>query len=245
MEKSTHELWKPIPGYGGKYEASDQGRVRSFARPSSPGRVLRQWIGRGGYPRVSVGGRIYSVHRLIALTFHANPHGHPLVRHLDDVPTHNAASNLAWGTYSENGKDVVILGNHPKSNTTHCPAGHPYEGENLMLRGDGSRKCRLCIRELKNAPTTCAVCGKTVASQNLRRHQRGIECETPESAARRSALAPATHCTRGHEYTKENTILRPMKNRPNPRRVCRECERERDRRRNASRGVRVVGEEGP
>lgn len=231
MEKSIHELWKPIPGYGGKYEASDQGRIRSFARPSAPGYVLKPVIARGGYPRVSLAGRNYSVHRLVALAFHPNPHGHPLVRHLDDVPTHNAASNLAWGTYSDNGKDVVILGNHPKSNTAHCPSGHAYEGENLMLRSDGSRKCRECIRALKKAPTACEVCGATVASRNLRRHQASIECKTPEAEARRDSLAPRTQCVRGHEYTPENTILRRKQNRPNPARVCRECEEERSRNR--------------
>lgn len=27
---------------------------------------------------------------------------------------------------------------------THCPAGHPLEGENLGRHADGSRKCRTC-----------------------------------------------------------------------------------------------------
>lgn len=225
------EQWRAIPGYGGRYEASDQGRVRSFAQPSRPGYVLRPWIGRGGYPRVSLAGRIQSVHRLIALAFHPNPNGHPVVRHLDDVPTHNVPSNLAWGTYSENAKDVVVLGNHPKSNLSHCPAGHPYDGENLMLRGDGSRKCRACIRAIKSTPVCCEVCGNTVVKGNLNRHQASIECETPESVARRAALAPVTHCPRGHEYTEENTIYERQKNTPNRSRKCRACKQARDRRR--------------
>jgi len=27
---------------------------------------------------------------------------------------------------------------------THCPQGHPYSGENLLLRSDGRRVCRTC-----------------------------------------------------------------------------------------------------
>jgi hypothetical protein len=29
---------------------------------------------------------------------------------------------------------------------THCPRGHPYEGENLYARPDGGRDCRKCMR---------------------------------------------------------------------------------------------------
>jgi hypothetical protein len=34
---------------------------------------------------------------------------------------------------------------------THCPKDHPYEGENLYLRPNGSRVCRACLREQKRA----------------------------------------------------------------------------------------------
>lgn len=29
---------------------------------------------------------------------------------------------------------------------THCPQGHPYSGENLSIKKDGSRRCRACHR---------------------------------------------------------------------------------------------------
>jgi hypothetical protein len=29
---------------------------------------------------------------------------------------------------------------------THCPEGHPYSGENLNIRRDGTQKCRACAR---------------------------------------------------------------------------------------------------
>lgn len=30
---------------------------------------------------------------------------------------------------------------------THCPSGHEYAGDNLLLCADGARKCRACHRE--------------------------------------------------------------------------------------------------
>jgi hypothetical protein len=30
---------------------------------------------------------------------------------------------------------------------THCPKGHPYDGDNLGIRPDGSRRCRACGRD--------------------------------------------------------------------------------------------------
>jgi HNH endonuclease len=31
-------------------------------------------------------------------------------------------------------------------NKTHCPHGHPYTGENLVINSKGSRECRTCIK---------------------------------------------------------------------------------------------------
>lgn len=30
---------------------------------------------------------------------------------------------------------------------THCPHGHPYSGDNLCARANGTRECRACMRE--------------------------------------------------------------------------------------------------
>lgn len=32
---------------------------------------------------------------------------------------------------------------------THCPAGHPYSGDNLLIRRGGQRGCRTCLRRQK------------------------------------------------------------------------------------------------
>ena len=39
---------------------------------------------------------------------------------------------------------------------THCPQGHPYSGDNLHVRPDGSRHCRACHRERERARRAAA-----------------------------------------------------------------------------------------
>lgn len=33
---------------------------------------------------------------------------------------------------------------HHERSVTHCPQGHAYEGDNLIVRSDGKRRCRSC-----------------------------------------------------------------------------------------------------
>lgn len=92
------EQWKPIPGYGRNYEASNLGRVRR----TETGKVLSQFsAGRGG-KNVSVtiwcdGSKsTIRVHRLILLAFAGLPRPGYEATHLDGVLNNNALSNLAW-----------------------------------------------------------------------------------------------------------------------------------------------------
>lgn len=36
-----------------------------------------------------------------------------------------------------------------KPRKTHCPQGHPYAGTNLLILGDGQRRCLICTRETR------------------------------------------------------------------------------------------------
>lgn len=160
-------MWEPVVGYEGFYEVSDRGEVRSLdrvvhdkTRRGEPrtrvirGRVLRPGVRRrDGYRHVnlSVGGDKSSqlVHQLVARAFHGErPTDSPCVRHLDGDSTNNQASNLRYGTYSENAYDMGRHGTNPRLNNTHCPQGHPYSGDNLVLgtrpNGDKYRRCRTC-----------------------------------------------------------------------------------------------------
>ena len=39
--------------------------------------------------------------------------------------------------------------NHANRNKTHCPKGHPLEGDNVTVWADGKRRCRTCRNEGK------------------------------------------------------------------------------------------------
>lgn len=113
------EEWRTIPGFGGAYEVSSFGRVRSLDRGNinSVG-VLR--ILRGKMLSLSQDSEGYSqvgllqsgaetkvrVHRLVALAFLSNPLCHPVVDHRDRNRRNNAPENLRWASYSDNRRNT-------------------------------------------------------------------------------------------------------------------------------------------
>ena len=94
----TH--WRPVPGYTGLYEVSEDGRVRN-ARTK---RVLSRKTERNGYVRVHLSkdgcSKSVLLHRVVAAAFVPNPDGLPTVNHIDEDKANNAASNLEWSGMS-------------------------------------------------------------------------------------------------------------------------------------------------
>jgi hypothetical protein len=98
-----------------KYVVSDDGRVFSLVQ-----RQVRQLTPgmRGkyrGFTLVHRSGALRSSyqHRLVAETFHGLPGLGMETRHLDGDRFNNSASNLAWGTRSENMRDKERHGTAP------------------------------------------------------------------------------------------------------------------------------------
>lgn len=92
--------WKPIPSLPTAM-AHPSGRVASLDKFGN----LRERFGTetgGGYIAVTVKGKLYRMHRLIAETFCPNPSGFPIVNHIDEDKLNNCASNLEWCTYQHN-----------------------------------------------------------------------------------------------------------------------------------------------
>lgn len=121
------EVWKPIPGYEGFYEASDKGRVRSVERiivlkdklgKDRPcvhkSRILkpceRTYIRSNIKPRKQVvlcvhpNKKSYDVHRIIASTFVPNPNNYDTVNHIDGDQFNNTPSNLEWISKADNNR---------------------------------------------------------------------------------------------------------------------------------------------
>lgn len=96
------EIWKDIQGYGGKYQVSNLGRVRSILR----NKILIPKKTKKGYLRI----RLYEnnhcknivIHRLVAFAFIPNPENKPQVNHKDGNKENNCVSNLEWCSCYEN-----------------------------------------------------------------------------------------------------------------------------------------------
>lgn len=102
------ETWKPVPGYEGRYEVSDQGRVWSVRLY----KMLRPGPSNYGHLSVSLGWpqRTHMVHILVLTAFVGpRPKGMEC-RHLDGDPKNNKVENLKWGTRRENILEAVWHG---------------------------------------------------------------------------------------------------------------------------------------
>lgn len=115
------EIWKDIPGYNGKYQASTSGRIRrlycvrqgKFYKLKTPV-IVNQFVNKSKnskynsipYKKVHIcyNGRVetLSVHILIAKTFLPNPNNLPEVNHIDKDTFNNRVTNLEWCTISYN-----------------------------------------------------------------------------------------------------------------------------------------------
>lgn len=92
------EIWRTIHGYGGQYQVSDQGRVRSLKFGKE--RILKPIRHLSGYLNVSLcknrEHKMYKVHRLVAQAFIPNPDNLPQVNHKDENKENNSVQNLEW-----------------------------------------------------------------------------------------------------------------------------------------------------
>lgn len=127
MNAVCKETWKDIPGYEGKYQASDQGRIRSVDRQvqgrnwhsghsftrNLRGRVLRPGkFCKTGHLSVVLGRGTAGkpVHQLVMLAFVGPcPPGHE-VCHANGDPGDNRLINLRYDTRTNNILDVFRQG---------------------------------------------------------------------------------------------------------------------------------------
>lgn len=95
-------MWKDVPGWEHRYEASDTGKIRN----KNTGHLIIGDENNMGYNRVTFyhGQRRERVfrHRLIAKMFIDNPNGYDEVNHIDEDKSHNSSDNLEWVTRTMN-----------------------------------------------------------------------------------------------------------------------------------------------
>ena len=185
--------WRAIPGFEGRYEASDTGSIRSLPRVIQTkrgprrieGRVLKPGkLGNTNHRHVVLEGRVdRTVHSLVLEAFVGPcPQGME-ARHLDDDPTNNRLDNLIWGSRSENSGDAIRNNKHFHSGLTHCKRGHELTPENTQQHGPNTTRAEGNRR-------TCLAC---------RRDRQALY----ESGQR---VIPEGFCPQGHPKIPENRI---------------------------------------
>jgi hypothetical protein len=166
------EIWKDIPGFEGRYQVSDLGRVRSLPymqwsttkrglpfQRFKEGRVLKAGPHPGGYLLVQLidaEGARHSclIHRLVAEAFVDNHTGACVVNHKDGVKTNNTPQNLEWVTSAENNRHARQTGLHRQHRfaVIGTPTGGgsdvQYESQiaaEIALAGRGSSAIHHCL----------------------------------------------------------------------------------------------------
>lgn len=124
LDSLPDEEWLPVPGYEGRYDVSNMGRVRSYLsrdgrKPRmTPQHLLRQVGNPSGYRIVGLmcDGRLrtVTVHSLVLKAFVGNRPSGQVACHKGDARLDNRLSMLRWDTQASN---IIEARSHRKMNS--------------------------------------------------------------------------------------------------------------------------------
>lgn len=122
------EIWRDIEGFGGCYQVSNLGRVKSLKFGKE--KILTPTINSSGYYHTCLrkDGRSVTVyiHRIVAQAFLPNPDNLPLINHKDEDKTNNRVENLEWCSAYYNLHYGSAIENLIKSIKTHPYFSKPH-----------------------------------------------------------------------------------------------------------------------
>lgn len=172
------EEWRTIPGHT-DYEVSSLGRVRSYKR-CGPDGIPMLFSGRPdptGYPRATVDGKLYYIHRLVALAWHGPRPDGMQIDHVNHQRNDNRPENLRYVTYDENRSRTRV-----RPPATHCRRGHPLTEDNVYVTpSTGARICRTCRRRaMTMRHANDCYCGRPLERAAQPRDRYRSEVEVPK-----------------------------------------------------------------
>ena len=96
---NTIEIWKDIPGYEGKYQASNLGNIKSLNYSNTKkSRILKGGLTKDGYLQVVLYlngyGKNFTIHRLIWNSFKGIITDDYQINHINEIKTDNKLINL-------------------------------------------------------------------------------------------------------------------------------------------------------
>lgn len=156
------EQWKDIPGFEGRYQVSNLGRVKSLAFKQrythwrtgaelfrqTREKILAVQLINSGYEIVHLHlgnkRKAFLVHRLVASAFLPGP-AFPTINHKNGIKTNNSASNLEWATYSQNHNHAVEMG----LNLQALPVSDPITGVRYPSISRAARLARKSHRKVR------------------------------------------------------------------------------------------------
>ena len=152
------EEWRKIPGYGNRYSASSEGRIRN----DKTGRIMKTKVNTNGQECVmlSVRGLRYNcrVSRLVCLAFYGEPENDEFEAvHLDGKYLNNRPENLQWMTR----RDSINLA---FSRGTRVPRS--MRAVRVVETGEVFPSIRACARALGIAPEGIRRCFQDKYSQS-------------------------------------------------------------------------------
>lgn len=173
MIESDFEVWKDIKGYGGYYQVSNLGNVKSLDRyikyPNGcehffKGKNIKFIKDKDGYNVVNLKkhqkGKFSRVNRLVAQAFIPNPNNYPIINHKDEIKSNNKIDNLEWCTYKYNSNYGHCIENNIKARSKRI---YQYDLEGNFIKEwfnsseaeksgyNGSRICMCCNKNAKTS----------------------------------------------------------------------------------------------
>lgn len=198
--------WRLVPGFGRKYEVSDDGRVRSLhKRMSSNGpRLLKPKLSTHGYLAVSLS--YYGeqsqefVHRLVLQAFVGPaPEGYQCA-HKNGIKTDCRLSNLVWATPAVNSRHQFEHGTRTPSPTRRDEAMQEELAlkaiELLMEKGWETRDIAHCFQRSKASVLRDCARIRRKWGEGVDMSARTREQLRADDIARQAALKAARRCSR-------------------------------------------------